>query len=278
MGTLVDDTRLAYRVRTAEAADNDALRAAIKATLAHPDAQGRRESYRGAASRGDILVLERYERQEREWHIAAFLECHVRVDQTLTIRDIGTATEEPQAGVVRYLLDQAFDAYRPSSAQVKIRRDASVWLDILGAIPGFLREGEEYRRPHYWSIWQWEPQRAREASRLAEGDQRRSGPRPPARWPRPGSDRRAQAPTGERRPGGTSPTTRNGARPNPSQPTGQPSAGQRSSGQQPTQPGDGPRRPPGQQRGNDPRTGGSGSRGPAGSRPSGPRPPQRPPG
>jgi hypothetical protein len=211
MGTLVDDTRLAYRVRTAEAGDNDALRAAIKATLAHPDVQGRRESYRGAASRGDILVLERYERQEHEWHIAAFVECHVRVDQTLTIRDIGTATEEPQAGVVRYLLDQAFDAYRPTSAQVKIRRDASTWLDILGAIPGFLREGEEYRRPHYWTIWQWDPQRAREAARLPEREQRRGGPRPPGtprppdRWTQPSTDRRRPTPTTDRRPGGQRP-------------------------------------------------------------------------
>ncbi len=201
MGTLVDDTRLAYRVRTAEAGDNDALRNAIQVTLAHPDRQGRRESYRGAASRGDILVLERYERPEHEWHIAAFVECHVRVDQTLTIRDIGTATEEPQAGVVRYLLDQAFDAYRPPSAQVKIRRDASAWLDILGAIPGFIREGEEYRRPHYWTIWQWDPQRAREASRVPEREQReqrRFGPRPPA-TPRP--PERGPQPTGDRRPG-----------------------------------------------------------------------------
>jgi hypothetical protein len=248
MDTLVDDTRLAYRVRTAEAGDNDALRNAMQATLAHPDAQGRRESYRGAASRGDILVLERYERQEREWHIAAFVECHVRVDQTLTIRDIGTATEEPQAGVVRYLLDQAFDAYRPSSAQVKIRRDATAWLDILGAIPGFIREGEEYRRPHYWSIWQWDPQRAREASRIPEREQRRSGPRPPGT---PGPPDRGPQPTGERRPGTAGPAPRTGARPN--QPAGPRSAG---------------RRPPGQRPGGSP---------PRGARSGGSRPPQRPP-
>jgi hypothetical protein len=237
VGTLVDDTRLAYRVRTAEANDNNALRDAMRATLAHPDAQGKRESYRGAASRGDVLVLERFERQEREWRIAAFVECHVRVDQTLTVRDIGTATEEPQAGVVRYLLDQAFEAYRPSSAQVKIRRDAAAWLAILGAIPGFRLEGEEYRRPHYWTIWQWDPQRAREAARAPERERPRSVPRPP--------DRRLAAPADRR---GPAPVVGKDARSGAARPAGQRPAGNRPRG---------PR--------------------PAGSRPGGPRPPQRRP-
>ena len=120
----VDETRLAYRVRTAEPTDDAALRAAIGTTLAHPDKQGHRESYRGAASRGDILLLERYDRQARDWHVAGFVECHMRVDDNLSIRDMGTTGDEPQTGVVRYLLDQAFNSFRPVGAQVKIRRDA----------------------------------------------------------------------------------------------------------------------------------------------------------
>jgi hypothetical protein len=216
----VDDARLAYRVRTAEAADEPQLRAAIAATLDHPDRQGRRASYRGAAARGDILVLERFDRQERAWQIAGFVECHMRVDDTLTIRDIGTATEEPQAGVVRYLLDQALASYRPVSAQVKVRRDAGAWLDILGAIPGFVREGEEYRRPHYWTIWQWEPQRARaaERERQAEPGPGRQ-PRPPHQ-PRP--PQRGGAPAGaQRRPGPRRP------RPGGARPPGPPARGRR---------------------------------------------------
>src|SRR5207247_3156698 len=115
-GSAVEEGRLAYRVRTAEAGDAAGLREASGSTLAHPDHQGRRESYTGAASRGDILILERYDRQAHEWQVAGFVECHMRVDDNLSIRDIGTTGEEPQTGMVRYLLDQAFDSFRPVEA------------------------------------------------------------------------------------------------------------------------------------------------------------------
>ena len=174
----MEEGRLAYRVRTAEAADDAALREAIRTTLAHPDAGSHRESYRGAASRGDILVLERFDRQSHAWHVAGFVECHMRVDDSLSIRDIGTTGDEPQNGVVRYLLDQAFNSFRPSGAQVKIRRDARAWLDIFDSIPGFYIEGEEYRRPHYWSIWRWDREHARQV------EQSKGSPRPHERQPR----------------------------------------------------------------------------------------------
>jgi len=180
----VEEGRLAYRVRTAEATDAEALRAGIGATLAHPDRQGRRESYGGAASRGDILILERYDRGARDWQVAGFIECHMRVDDNLSIRDVGTASAEPPTGVVRYLLDQAFNSFRPVEAQVKIRRDANPWLDIFRAIPGFYLEGEEYRRPHYWTIWRWDSQRAREAAQPSRpAAQQPRAPRPPDRVP-----------------------------------------------------------------------------------------------
>jgi hypothetical protein len=131
----VEQGRLAYRVRTAEANDAPALRDAISSTLAHPDHQGRRESYLGAASRGDILVLERFERASQQWQVAGFIECHLRVDDNLSIHDVGTTGDEPQTGVVRYLLDQAFNSFRPGEAQVKIRRDATAWLEIFRNIP-----------------------------------------------------------------------------------------------------------------------------------------------
>ncbi|MDQ3811858.1 MAG: hypothetical protein M3336_16370, partial [Chloroflexota bacterium] len=190
----MEEGRLAYRVRTAEAADASALRAAIGTTLAHPDHQGRRESYRGAAARGDILVLERYDRQAHEWQVAGFVECHMRVDDNLSIRDVGTAGDEPQTGVVRYLLEQALNSFRPLGAQVKIRRDAWAWLEIFSAIPGFYREGEEYRRPHYWTIWRWDRQRAREAA--APPRQPEAPPRPTP--PRPQAAREDQRPAGGR--------------------------------------------------------------------------------
>jgi len=188
----VEEGRLAYRVRTAGEQDAAALREAIGTTLAHPDHQGRRESYMGAASRGDILVLERYDSAAHDWQVAGFIECHMRVDDNLSIRDIGTTGDAPQTGTVRYLLDQAFNSFRPVEAQVKIRRDATTWLDIFRNIPGFHLEGEEYRRPHYWTIWRWDRERAREDERqsqqAARQAQRPRPPQPPGGPPPVGTD------------------------------------------------------------------------------------------
>lgn len=195
----MEEARLAYRVRTAQASDAKALREAIGTTLAHPDHQGRRESYTGAASRGDILLLERYDRQAHDWQVAGFVECHMRVDDNLSIRDIGTTGEEPSTGMVRYLLDQAFDSFRPVEAQIKIRRDAAQWLDIFRAIPGFYLEGEEYRRPHYWTIWRWDRVRAREAAQPTpqpRPQQRPQPPRPPTMQPAQPRQQPTRAPDG----------------------------------------------------------------------------------
>jgi hypothetical protein len=137
-------------VRTAESGDAAALKATITTTLAHPDHQGRRESYGGGGGRGGRQI------------------------------DVGTTGDQPQTGVVRYLLDQAFNSFRPAGAQVKIRRDARSWLDIFSSIPGFYLEGEEYRRPHYWTIWRWDRQRARDAEQQAQRPpERQQRPRPP---------------------------------------------------------------------------------------------------
>lgn len=233
----MEEGRLAYRVRTAETADAKPLREAINTTLAHPDHQGRRESYTGAASRGDILVLERYDRQAHDWQVAGFVECHMRVDDNLSIRDIGTTGDEPQTGMVRYLLDQAFDSFRPVEAQVKIRRDARAWLDIFNAIPGFYLEGEEYRRPHYWTILRWDRQHAREAAqppRQPQGQQPRrpQPPRPPSNGGPPG-ELRGQ-PAVRSGGGGFPPQRRRGPRP-----AGPPGTG-RPAGPRPARP---PRRP-----------------------------------
>jgi hypothetical protein len=216
----VEEARLAYRVRTAESSDAKTLRDAIGSTLAHPDHQGKRESYAGAAGRGDILVLERYDRAAHDWQVAGFVECHMRVDDNLSIRDIGTAGDEPQTGVVRYLLDQAFNSFRPVEAQVKIRRDAATWLEIFRAIPGFHFEGEEYRRPNYWTIWSWERERAREEERQAQrGPASRSPQRPqPSRPPAPPPPQGGAA---------ARPLPRRGPQPAGSNPAGRPARGPR---------------------------------------------------
>jgi hypothetical protein len=257
----VEEGRLAYRVRTAEASDAAALRAAIGTTLAHPDQQGHRESYRGAASRGDILLLERYDRAAQTWQVAGFIECHLRVDDNLSIHDIGTTGDTPQTGVVRYLLDQAFTSFRPVESQVKIRRDATQWLEIFRGIPGFYLEGEEYRRPHYWTIWRWDRARAREdeqAARQPPAAPQQRGPRPPQPPPRPNGV--AQRPGGRPVPNGQP------RGPRPVGPGGQSPRGRR--------PGGGPPSPSGPARGarpNGPRPGGARPGGPRrGPRPGGP--------
>ena len=43
-------------------------------------------------------------------------------------------------------------------------------------------QGQEYRRPHYWAIWRWEPGRARATAQAATG---RNDPRPPGLPPPP---------------------------------------------------------------------------------------------
>jgi len=231
----VEEGQLAYRVRSAEASDAKRLRDAIGSTLAHPDHQGRRESYSGAASRGDILVLERYDRPAHDWQIAGFVECHMRVDDNLSIRDAGTTGDEPQTAVVRYLLDQAFNSFRPQGAQVKIRRDATVWLDIFRNTPGFYMDGEEYRRPHYWTIWLWDRQRASEAQRAPRQPEpaTRAAPAPPrppttnTSPPRPRAtdgiaqrrrDPRPAGPPGQARPTGSRPARPARRPPRPAKP------------------------------------------------------------
>lgn len=216
---------MAYRVRTAEATDAAALRDAISATLAHPDQQTRRESYRGAASRGDILVLEHFDRPSQTWQVAGFIEAHLRVDDNLSIHDIGTTGDAPQTGVVRYLLDQAFNSFRPVESQVKIRRDATTWQEIFRNIPGFRLEGEEYRRPNYWTIWHWTREQAREDEQAAKQPPRpaQTGPRPPRPpgAPAPPQQQRSngQSERGPRpaRPGG--PNRRGGPRPGGGRPS-----------------------------------------------------------
>src|SRR6266496_6723498 len=69
-------------------------------------------------------------------------------------------------------------------ASGKIRVDVCTGLDIFSNIPGFYLEGEEYRRPHYWTIWRWDADHAKEAAQQPARNQpaqprRPQPPRPP---------------------------------------------------------------------------------------------------
>lgn len=164
---------LAYRIRAAEPPDEAQLRQVIGATLSHPDGKGKRTSYRSAAQRGELLVLEQYEPREHDWKITGFVEYHVRVDDTVTIKDAGSSGDTPRAAVVKHLVAELLRSAGAKGATTKVRSDAAAWNELLGSIAGFFLEGKEYRRPHYYLIWQWSPQLARSQSRPSRGERRR---------------------------------------------------------------------------------------------------------
>jgi hypothetical protein len=169
---LIDE--LAFRIRRAEPDDATTLRRTPKVTLTHPAGHARPESFRGAIDRGELLILERYDRREKDWVISGFVDYHMRVDDTLTIRDIGTTGEGVHAGIVRHLIDELLRSAAPVSAELKVREDAEVWNEILASTPGFERAGREYRRPHWYQVWEWSRERARQdRGRSWRGQRRR---------------------------------------------------------------------------------------------------------
>ena len=178
---------LAYRIRAAEPDDLTAIRSTIKVSLAHPEGRGRGTSLRTALQRNELLLLDRYDAREKAWVVGGFVEFHMRVDDTLTLRDLGTIGETPHAGVAKHLIGELFNQLAPTSATCVVRRDAEAWNEILASIPGFLVDGpSEYRRPHYYNIWKWSPELARQAQR---GGGRPRGA-PPRSGPGPGPGRR----------------------------------------------------------------------------------------
>jgi hypothetical protein len=166
---------LAIRFRRAEPEDAKALRSVPKSTLTHPDGQGRSESFKGAIDRNELLLLERYDTREKAWTIGGFIDYHMRVDDSLTIREIGTTGEgDVHSGVVRHLLDELLRSAAPSLATLKVRADAEAWNAIFSSTPGFEMLGREYRRPHYYLVWEWSQLRARqERGKPARGFRRR---------------------------------------------------------------------------------------------------------
>ena len=156
---------LAFRIRPAEPEDLKAL-AEIRVSLAHPEGRTRSSGLRTALQRGELLVLERSDPRECTWVIGGFIEWHMRVDDTLTLRDVGSVGETPHAGIVKHLIGELLRSLSPVAATCVVRRDAAVWNEILASIPGFFIDGPpEYRRPHYYNIWKWSPELARRAAR-----------------------------------------------------------------------------------------------------------------
>ena len=147
--------------------DMEALRQLGASTLSHPDGKGRKEGHRGAALRGEVLLLERYDGRLRDWRISGFVDWHIRVDDVLTIRDIGTEGEAPHSGMVKQLVMELIRSLSPVEATLKVREDAGEWNEIIHGIAGFEVEGREYRRPHWITVWRWTPESAVQAARTA---------------------------------------------------------------------------------------------------------------
>jgi hypothetical protein len=165
----VAQPELSYRIRTATAEDSAGLRAISGATLSHPEGKGRREAYRAAIQREELLVFERFDPRQRDWHISAFIDFHIRVDDVLTIHDIGTEGETPHSGMVKQLINELLVSLSPVEAGLKVRRDAAQWNEIIASVPGFVLDGQaEYRRPHWINVWKW----TRESAALAQRAQR----------------------------------------------------------------------------------------------------------
>ena len=100
-------------------------------------------------------MLERSDGKTHDWRPCAFVEWHMRVDDVLTIRDAGTETSPPHAGMVKQLVLELLRSLGPAEALLKVRRDAAEWNEILESIAGFVVEGSEYRRPYWINIWKW---------------------------------------------------------------------------------------------------------------------------
>ena len=154
-------------MRPATLQDMVALRQLGASTLSHPDGKGRKEAHRGAAQRGEVLLMERYDGRLHDWRISAFIDWHIRVDDVLTIRDAGTEGEAPHSGMVKQLVMELIRSLSPVESTLKVRRDADEWNEIIQGIAGFALEGSEYRRPHWINVWRWTPESAAEAARAA---------------------------------------------------------------------------------------------------------------
>lgn len=164
---------LSFRFRTATLDDGPRLSQLAGSSLAHPEGKARRASYRSGAQRGELLLLERYDSKSRDWKIGAFIDWHIRVDDVLTIRDIGTEGETPHSGMVKQLMMELLQSLAPIEVIAKARSDATDWNEIIRSIAGFDLEGTEYRRPHWINVWRWTREAAAQAQRPVRGPRSR---------------------------------------------------------------------------------------------------------
>jgi len=167
------ETGFGYEFVPASASDVAQLRAEVRYTLTHPDGRGRREGYRAAAERGELLLLVHEDPRAHERRLDGFVEFHMRVDDVLVLRDAGSVGDAPHPAIIKHLIGELLRSLAPVAAVAKLRRDATVWNDLLASIPGFELAGSEYRRPHWINVWEWSREAAARAGQRARGFGRR---------------------------------------------------------------------------------------------------------
>lgn len=149
-----------YNIRLATPHDIDELKAHVRYTLASPEGKTPRKQFKDAIERRELLVLELFDPKERSHKLGGFLEWHMRIDNSATIKDAGTVGDTVQPAMIKRLVREMLNTYRPTLVRVKVRSDLEIWNNIFLELPGFEFQGREYTRPHYRSIFEWSGDRA----------------------------------------------------------------------------------------------------------------------
>jgi hypothetical protein len=150
-----------FSLRAATPEDQIEIRSRVSVTLNHPEGGAKPPTLRAAIERGEVLVLEFFDPKERRTRIGGFVEYRLRVDDTVTIREIGIESDASQAAIAKHLINGMLEAVGPVAATIKVLRDATFWNEILSSVPGFQIEGPpEYSRRHYFNVWEWRRERA----------------------------------------------------------------------------------------------------------------------
>ena len=175
----MDEVGIQLRMATAE--DVSQIKQNVHVSLANPEGRPQRKRYQDAADRRELLVLVRFDTKERIERVVGFIEWHSRVDNGVTIRDLGTAGDEPLPGILKRLLREMLSLLAPPMATVKLREDLAFWNAIFEETTGFVIEGREYSRPYWRRIWTWSAENERMAAAAARRQPQAQPPQQPHR-------------------------------------------------------------------------------------------------
>jgi hypothetical protein len=152
-GPEMDEVGIQLRVATPD--DVSQIKQSIRVSLANPEGRPQRKRYQDAADRRELMVLARFDPKDRVDHVLGFIEWHSRVDNGVTIRDMGVVGDDPQPATLRRLLRELLSLLSPPMATVKLREDLTLWNTVFEETPGFVLEGREYSRPYWRRIYTW---------------------------------------------------------------------------------------------------------------------------